>query len=643
MHKATLAAAIAVALNSTASADLDPMAEGLNGYEVSDPLFTVGEDINGYEPPGILDGLGAVKLNRNTVRVFANHELLNGRGYEYTITQGTADTTDDFTLRGARVSFFDIDRKSREIVDAGLAYERIYDANGDLATDASFLAEPFLTRFGQGPGDGQEFEGFSRFCSSVLVEAGEFNRIPGRDRRFRLDRGPENDLYFTGEEDGGGFNSVGGAEWVLDVHTGDFWQVPAMGRGAWENVSAIDTGSKRYVAYILMDDSSPFDVDDYAAEGAGLDDNGNSLEPDVEAAPLYLYVGEKKPRARLENGERDFLARNGLRDGKLFVWVSDTGETRPSQFNGTSPSLTLDGTWVEIDNSPNPGDASQDGSTGYDEYGYPTQRTLWSRAEEAGAFGLSRPEDAAYNPQNPSEAVIASTGVDTYDVDPDTETGSDTFGTIYLVDTDFSDIHNPTATLTIIYDGDTDPTRALRSPDNLDWADDGFIYVQEDEAEEDTLSGDEALFLNDPAVDPDQPPVANPNEAGIVRLNPDTGELLRVANIDRSVVLDASIAEPEDAIDRDAGFGGEWESSGILDVSRLFGEQGGTLFLFDVQAHGIEDQRSKEPSNPNSRIEDDDLVEGGQLLFLERDEDDDDDDDERDDDDDDDDDEGDDD
>lgn len=41
----------------------------------------------------------------------------------------------------------------------------------------------------------------------------------------------------------------------------------------------------------------------------------------------------------------------------------------------------------------------------------------------------------------------------------------------------------------------------------------------------------------------------------------------------------------------------------------------GSLFLFNIQAHGIEDQ---EDVNLSSRINDDDLVEGGQLLFLER-------------------------
>ena len=66
-------------------------------------------------------------------------------------------------------------------------------------------------------------------------------------------------------------------------------------------------------------------------------------------------------------------------------------------------------------------------------------------------------------------------------------------------------------------------------------------------------------------------------------------------------------------VDQDAGNAGEWESSGIVDVSTLFGWDPGTLFLIDIQAHGIEDQ---DDFNADSRIVDGDLVEGGQLVFL---------------------------
>ncbi len=530
------------------------MALGENGFQVL-PLFTIGKTFSGttgalnpttagsYTPPGILDGLGAYELNPNTVRVFANHELAYNRGYDYQVSNGSGGF---FTLDGARVSYFDIDKSTRQIVDTGLAYNTIYDANGNVATNSSFLAN--------------NLPGFSRFCSGQYVPS----------QQFGSGRGLQNGIYFTGEEDGGTFSTVGGGMWALDPATGYFWHVPAFGRGAWENLTEIDTGTTTHVAFILSDDTSPFDADGVA---------GN------EAAPLYLYVGQKQ--------SGDFLAQNGLRGGKLYVWKANNGNTLPSQFNGDG--ATRAGTWVEIDNTPS-SMPSEDGSTGFDEYGYPTQKTLFTRAKAAGAFGFSRPEDVSTNPNDGSEVVLASTGVDDYDG------GSDTFGTTYLIDTTFNDSAVPTSgTVTILYDGNADvANRALRSPDNLDWADDGYIYVQEDKAEEQSLTGEKLFGAG----------ATNPNEASIVRIDPNTGNIERVAEINRSAVLDASLANPKNATDKIATNVGGWESSGILDVSTLFGEAPGTLFLFDIQAHGINGQASP------SRINNNDLVEGGQLAFL---------------------------
>lgn len=566
MQRTNLLAASAgvlfLAQAAVAQTPFDSMIIGQEGFRAT-PLFTIGETVNGYTPPGILDGLGAYRVDDDTVRVYANHELLNFRGYAYPIEDGQGGT---FTLTGARISYFDIDVNTMQVVDVAPAYSRIYNSLGVQATDVTFLPEYITPNFGTT----QQQQGFSRFCSSGLFEAEQFGN----------GRGLEDRLYFTGEEDGGGFHSVSGLVWALDVAQGDMWAVPALGRGAWENVTVLDTGSEDTVAMLLADDSSPFDADAPFSLPAGTGDT------DREAAPMYLYVGTKDP-----NG--DIIARNGLRGGQLYVWVpNDQTKLTPADFNA-SGSLT--GSWVAIDNAQDLTQASEDGSTGYDEYGFPTQRLLWLRAEAAGAFGFSRPEDVATSPFDGSVAIIASTGVDTY------VNGADTFGTLYTIDTDFS---NLTAELTIVYDGDADPNRALRSPDNLDWADDGFIYVNEDEAEEDTLSG-EPLFGAG---------AVNPFEASIVKVDPTTGEVTRVGEIDRSVVVDPTIANPLNAVDVDAGFAGEWESSGILDVSSLFGRDLGTLFLVDVQAHGIEDQ---ENVNPSSRINDGDLVEGGQLLLIE--------------------------
>ena len=542
----------------------DSMAFGLNGYTVSAPLFTVGEtfyytdgDLNAttagnYTPPGILDGLGAYELDEHTVRVFANHELTFPDGYPYEVSDGKGST---FQMTGTRVSYFDIDKFSKDIVDAGLAYNVIYDANGNIASDTSFL-----------PAD-QESDGLTRFCSAMLVEPLEFAPNNGKGRgkgreNSSFPRGIVDRIFFTGEETGGRFSGTGGAEWALDVETGELWAVPAMGRGAWENITQVDTKNADTVAFILADDTSPFDFDNDDVK---------------EAAPLYLYVGTKKPAG-------NFLERNGLSGGKLYVFVADDPTVvSPVQFNTAG---TLPGSWVEIDNSPT-GTPSNDGSTGFDEYGYPTQGTLWLRAKELNAFQFSRPEDVATNPDEGAMAVLASTGRES------DFGGADQFGTIYTIETDFGDMD---ADLTIIYDGDYDPAGTLRSPDNLEWADDGMIYVQEDKAVS------TSLYTS-----------INGDESGIVRLDPWTGEAVRVAEIDRTVVLDASLPVWTDAVDEAPAEVGKPESSGILDVSKLFGEPAGSLFLFDVQNHGIDDQ---ERWNPDSRIQDEDLKEGGQLLFL---------------------------
>ncbi len=54
-------------------------------------------------------------------------------------------------MSGARTRFFDIGKNTRQVVDGGLAYKTIYDANSNIAPDRSF--QPF------------GLAGFSRFCS----------------------------------------------------------------------------------------------------------------------------------------------------------------------------------------------------------------------------------------------------------------------------------------------------------------------------------------------------------------------------------------------------------------------------------------------------------------------------------------------
>lgn len=472
---------------------------GLAGW-TAEPLFTVGEVVAGYQPPGLFDGLGALTLDHRTVRLFANHELSPGRGPAYTLANGT-------TLRGARVSFFDVNKNNRKLVGAGLAYHTIVDRAGQTVTPGSAFAD------------------LNRLCSSALFAAGTYGLV--------------DDVYFTGEE------TSGGTEFALDARAGVLYAAPWLGRAAWENVTLLDTGDPATVAVLIGDDRA--------------------------GAPLLLYVGRKNANPNAPA----FLDRNGLAMGTLHVWVADSGETTPQQFNGTTASRS--GRFAAIAHY----DAARAGTPGYDALGFATQSTQNAQATAAGAFRFSRPEDLATNPADGTQAIFASTGRG--DLFP-----ADAWGTTYLVDVDFG--ATITAQITVLYDGDdaggsaypfAGPDFGLRSPDNLDWAGNGMAFVQEDRSID-------AFGLT------------SGEEASIWMLDPNALALTRVAQVDRSAV-------PAGQTDTAPGDIGNWETSGILDVTALFQTRPGeTLLVGDVQAHSVR----------GGVIDAQNLAEGGQLFFL---------------------------
>jgi len=313
----------------------------------------------------------------------------------------------------------------------------------------------------------------------------------------------------------------GGSVWALDVASGALWAVPAMGRGAWENVTPLATGDGGRVAFLLGDDTHD--------------------------APLYLYVGTKR--------DGGFLQRNGLVQGQLYVWRADAGDLSSKSFHGTGSRRA--GRFVGIDIS-GPG-------------GYIDQPAQHTAARAAGAFRFSRPEDLATDPRNPRRAVFASTG------------GADRWGTLYIVDVEFSGAE-VSATVTILHDSSATGDHGPRNPDNLDWAEDGAIYVQEDP----TSGGFGA---------------ESGREASIWRLEPDTGTAQRIAEVDRDAALGPGIRDTRsDQV-------GAWETSGLLDVTSLFETAPGeTLLLGTLQAHGVK----------GGAIDRLGLDEGGQIYFLSR-------------------------
>jgi hypothetical protein len=485
------------------------------------PLFTVGERIGDYQPPGVLDGTAAFRRPDGSVRVLVTHELDSDQGYPWQLANGSK-------LTGSRISFFDIDAATRRITRAGLAISRVFDRRGREVTAAEQVNER-----GSAGGD----RGFEAFCSATGYARGE--------------SGFADDIFFAHEEvsaqEG---HPHGGSVWALDVASGILWALPELGRGSWENSAAV---------------TAP---DSDRADGHTALLLGDDLE--TGRAPLYLWIGRRHPGG-------SFTERNGLADGRLHVWVADNGDRTPQQWWGTGSSRS--GRFVPVAVR----EPERAGARGFDALGYLDDLTLRSRAKDLGAFMFSRPEDLHTNPGNGRQAVFASTGHGLH-------FRRDDWGGIYLIDLRFvpagTNAYQAFARLTLLYDSDDTRDLGIRSPDNLAWARDGHIYVQEDKALKLGRFGAESG-----------------RETSIWQLDPKRPhQPVRIAEIERAAV-------PAGATDRKAKLMGEWESSGIIDVSALLGAPGETLLLANVQAHSVKDG----PIGGASQ-----LVEAGQMLLLSR-------------------------
>ena len=518
------------------------------------PLLTIGEgsgssaNVNGrmlgYRPPGALDGIGAFAVDEKTVRILVNHELEASAGYPYRLSNDTV-------LTGARISYFDIDTETLLLQAGGLAYDRVIDRGGREVLHAVQIDEGF------------NGGGFDSLCSAQAVRAS--------DSEFR------SDIYFAGEEvaefgeeakDGFGGQAV-----AIDVKRRVAYVIPMLGRAAFENVAAIETGSRDKIALLIGDDR--------------------------QAGPLYLYIGQKEGKPEGNNGYQppEFLVKNGLGLGRLFVWVADSGERAPEQFHGTGE--IRGGQFIPIRHF----DPNNSALENHDVFGFASLALQDIRADAVGAFMFSRVEDVAVNPADRAQIVMASTGRG--------GVFSDVWGMIYRIDIDLDNkslrdsieaIEGIPATITILFDGNDagagrfrTPDFGLRSPDNLDWAEDGNIYIQEDRA-----TVPEEMFGKQSG-----------REASVWQMNPKSGELLRILEIDRTAL-------PAGQTDMEFGTIGAWESSGVVDVSQFFRPDRGSskhsksvALLITVQAHGLQPAWLGAVQDLQW-----DLVEGGQLLLV---------------------------
>ena len=492
-------------------------------------LFTIGESVNGFTPTGIPDGIGAFRLDDNTIRVLVNSEIASTAGNAYKLANG-------LPLLGARINYFDVNNAG-VVVSSNVAYNKIVDRSGNEVTTAVQINGLPATDANQATA------GLQRFCAGNFSPANPFG----------AGKGNVDPLYLVGEESNTANGGKGGYVMALDVKNNVLYAAPDLGRFSVEQALVVDTGDTSKVAYFIGDDSTP--------------------------GPAWLYVGTKVA------GSTDFLARNGLKGGQLYVWVANdtTAHDQPVEVAGTG--TTVAGSWKPIAVK----DATKAGTTGYDAAGYLDFTTLHTAATALGAMGFARVEDAAINPAKPSMVAFNATG------QTSNATYTDLYGTIYTIDTTFTAGLPTTAILKNIYDGDDAGKQqaGVRSPDNMEWSPSGAIILNEDRA----ISNDAAFGTQ---------------EGSVWSLDPATGVATRIALIDRTAIptgMTDSLAKgiiPAGSTTASESAAGQWETSGTTDVSALYGNKPGTDYFIDVQAHGLLD----------GAISANKLVEGGQLLRL---------------------------
>jgi Alkaline phosphatase PhoX len=394
----------------------------------------------------------------------------------------------------------------------------ILDADGDpvagrRAYDQIFDENRLL---GPAPVVGNEAQmprQFARFCSGFLA-----GRANGFDRP----------IYLTNEESSGAetFDGKGGLS--VAIFDGELHTLPKLGRFPKENTNVQPGQDIRTVIFPTEDGPATLDNQ------------------------LYMYVGTKDRSA-----DASVLARNGLDNGRLYVFRSLDPELN-SERTFTSGSVT--GKWVEI---PDAEDL--------------TDTQLEAASDAAGAMTFVRPEDGAFNPNNPNEFFFDTTGSSS-----GADDGVNELGRLYSLRLNKSDPLKP-ATLSIVYNADTVVAAGgdiAISPDNIGVSG-RYLMINEDGTTESRL---------------------------VMAAKGRDGSIWRFDLVKGRVGVDASTATRVAQLDPPGRDGvavgpGVWETSGIIDASAMFG---GDTWLSDVQAH----PPTAAPGGSTVTVED------GQLFLL---------------------------
>ncbi len=232
------------------------------GSVTTTSILTAGDAVGGYRLSGIPDGMGAFSLDGD-IELVVNHE--------FGATQGV---TRAHGATGAFVSRWTIDPITLDVLSG---------------RDHNTTPDDVYTFDRNNPGWNQGADSWERLCSGDLPPVSAFSY---------LSAGTTSRIFLSGEETRPPFSPDHGrvyAHVLTGSEANTTWELPALGRMAWENALASPYSQLKTIV-------------------VGMDDADRLTDPNQTPSPseLYIYIGTKKKKGGNE------IWRAGLVDGFLY-------------------------------------------------------------------------------------------------------------------------------------------------------------------------------------------------------------------------------------------------------------------------------------------------------------------------------------
>jgi len=291
-------------------------------------ILTVGDQVGDYRMVGIPDGLGAFRTQGDDFVVLMNHEI-----------SATLGTPRRHGSKGAFVSRWTIDRHRLEVTSGQDFTQAPEDVHRWNPTSGAY--ETGTTAW-------------DRFCSADLAAESAF---------FEGGLGTHERIFLAGEETS---SNGGGRAWAriaTGPNTGQVWQLPRLGRMAFENALACPHPQDKTIVFVT-------------------DDGNVNTAPVVGNLPseIYIYIGTKTTTG-------NEIERAGLTNGSLFgvrMTVNGLPVHETDTFGLGTSSFVGSGRFELVDL----GDVSP-----------LTNAELEQKSIDNDVTRLQRPEDGAWDPR----------------------------------------------------------------------------------------------------------------------------------------------------------------------------------------------------------------------------------------------------